>query len=486
MKKAIYLLFCFLPVTAFSQNCNCESNYNWVKKTFEENDAGYAFSLQQKGRESYDKHNEIFAQKVQSISNSTECTRTLYQWLRFFRSGHIAIRRLNQGQNQQVNQTMNEEPSDNEIIAQFRDWENVEIDISAFSKYLQTEKKIDYEGIWVSEPYTIGIKKINNEYVGFIIEADGVYWTKGQVKLKINEDNTSVFYMRDHSAEHFVDAELLGKNYLQLGFVRLKRVIPELETEPEIERYFRAIAAQKPYFEELNEQTNILRIPKFWGSEKSDIDSVIAQNRSKILSTKNLIIDLRNNGGGSDRSYYDILPLIYTDTIRTVGLEFLSTPLNNQRMLDYISNPDYGFTAEEKDEFQRNYNLLSSRIGEFVNIDSMIVYKTSYDTIYPYPRRVGIIINENNASTTEQFLLAAKQSKKVKLFGTRTFGSLDVSNMNFVTSPCQEFELGYCLSKSFRIPKMAIDEVGIQPDFFIDDSVPKYEWIEFVDEVLNK
>jgi len=89
------------------------------------------------------------------------------------------------------------------------------------------------------------------------------------------------------------------------------------------------------------------------------------------------------------------------------------------------------------------------------------VRKTTLDTVYEYPKNIGIIINENNGSTTEQFLLAAKQSKKVKLFGTTTMGVLDISNMHFVQSPCEEFKLGYCLSKSMRIPHMTIDNKGI-------------------------
>ncbi|MBN8855988.1 MAG: hypothetical protein J0H07_29255 [Sphingobacteriales bacterium] len=55
-----------------------------------------------------------------------------------------------------------------------------------------------------------------------------------------------------------------------------------------------------------------------------------------------------------------------------------------------------------------------------------------------------------------------KQSRKVKLFGSTTMGALDMSNMYYVPNPCHEFELGYCLSRSMRIPGMAIDGMDIQ------------------------
>lgn len=102
-----------------------------------------------------------------------------------------------------------------------------------------------------------------------------------------------------------------------------------------------------------------------------------------------------------------------------------------------------------------------------------------------YPKNVGIIINKNCGSTTEQFLLAAKQSKKVKLFGNTTAGVLDISNLNSVKSPCNEFELWYGTSKSLRIPNMAIDDKGVQPDYYFDKTIKPYEWIDMTIEILN-
>ena len=79
------------------------------------------------------------------------------------------------------------------------------------------------------------------------------------------------------------------------------------------------------------------------------------------------------------------------------------------------------------------------------------------------------------------------RSSEIKLlFGTTTSGVLDISNMYFVKSPCEQYELGYCLSKSLRIPEMTIDDKGIQPDYYIDKEIPEYKWIRFVTDVLNQ
>ena len=481
MKQLLLLVMISLPILSQAQDCNCASNFQWAKTIIEENDAGFAFTLENKGESAYEKHNEIFEEKVKTIKNLEECRQTIYEWLTFFRTGHIGIGIINQqgGQSGEV-------PNPEDISMQFKDWEKLPIDLPKFRQYLEAKKEHDYEGIWSSPPYEIGIKKVGDEYLGFIIEADGVWWKKGQVKLRINKDNETTFYMRDHSAQNFDDTKVLGNNYLQAGFIGLQRTFPELKTDEKVEKYLKAMSTRSPYFERVDDQTVLLRIPTFTGSEKKNIDAVIEANRELILKTPNLIIDLRNNGGGSDNSFNELLPLLYTNPIRTVGVEMYSTPLNNQRMLDFINKEEYGFDEAGKKWAQKSYDKLSKRLNEFVMMNQYPVTVTSYDTVYPYPRNIGIIINENNASTTEQFLLAAKQSKKVKLYGTTTAGILDISNMYFVNSPCDEFQLGYSLSKSMRIPHMTIDDKGIQPDYYMDNDIPGHEWVEYVSEIMKE
>jgi Peptidase family S41 len=459
-----------------AQNCNCEKNFEWVKKTFEENDAGFSYAIANKGKPPYDNHNRIFLQKVKNIKKPEECTKALYEWLTFFKAGHIGIKRL---VSDNTNTQQVAKPKTNE------NWETLNIDITGFEKYLNSKKETDFEGIWEMEPYKIGIKKFNNAYVGFIIETSAENWKAGQVKVKFS-DKKGVFYLRDKSAEEFTTIKPIGKNYLQLGRFSLKRLSPKFEKEKAIEQFFKSMSAEKPFIEELNKTTLLLRIPSFDGSQKKDIDSVISANKAKILKTENLIIDLRNNGGGSDWSYKEIIPFLYTNPIRTVGVEMFSTKLNNQRMLDFINKPEYGLDDETKKWAKTSYDTLEKHLGEFVNLDSVKISIDKFDTVYAYPKNVGIIIHKGNGSTTEQFLLAAKQSKKVKLFGTTTFGVLDISNMIFVKSPCNEFELGYSLSKSYRIPDMTIDSKGIQPDYYIDNEIQEYDWIKYVNDILNQ
>ncbi len=482
MKKNNFISIFMLFTVTFSiaQNCDCKSNFDWVKQTFEENDAGFEYALKEKGKQAYEDHNIRILEKVKSAKTLNECKPILYEWLRFFRSGHFAIR---------LNEQIPVTNTKSKVEKQFPDWETYKFEIEGFKKYLNKKERDQYEGIWENELYTIGIKKVDHQYIAFIIESREDTWTKGQVKFKFKiegEKANAVFYGRDYSALESNNVTITGKNHLQIAEFSLTRLYPKIDDEPKYNQYFKLLSAKKPYIEQLNETTLYFRIPSFGALEKLPIDSVIEANRAKILATENLIIDIRNGTGGSDSSYKALLPIIYTNPIRNVGVEFFSTKLNNQRMLDFLTNPDYGFDEEGKKWAKTSFDKLNKKLGEFVNLNDNIVSITKYDTIYNYPKNIGIIINQQNGSTDEQFLLAAKQSKKVKLFGTTTFGVLDVSNMYYVPSPCNEFQLGYSLSRSMRIPDFTIDGKGLQPDYYLDKGIPLYEWTEYVNEILNQ
>jgi C-terminal processing protease CtpA/Prc len=239
----------------------------------------------------------------------------------------------------------------------------------------------------------------------------------------------------------------------------------------------------------LNGTTLYLRIPSFDIEEKYAIDKVLADNKDKILKTENLIIDLRNNGGGSDVSFQELLPFLYTNPVTVAPAEILSTELNNKFFKKFST--DKNLDKDDRQFVKMICNKLrQAKPGEFVIMDNDPIISV-LDTVYEYPKKVCIIINNNCASSTEQFLLLAKQSKKVKLYGTNTFGALDIGNVNSVQSPCKEFELEYGTSRSMLISGMSvdhfslIDDIGIQPDYYLD-KIPQNKWVESVNERLNQ
>lgn len=470
-KLLLVLLFAlFIVQNNYSQTCTCESNFQWVKKTFEENDAGFKYIIAKKGKDAYEVHNRLYLNKIKTLPNNRACADAINTWIRFFRNGHIGIHYIKE------EKTKEDKAKKNIKLDKFGP------NYKDFIQYLDQNNSDKTEGVWTLNGYKIGIKKRNTDYVGFILESQNKAWETNEIKTIFN-DKGGIYYLGSKIEEKITSVKRIGNTYLKLGEITLRKAYPEIKEDEKVEKGYERLNAGKAFFEKLNETTAYLRIPLFEISEKPLIDSIIAKNRDIILSTPNLIIDVRNNPGGSDVSYEQIIPFLYTNPIRTVGAEFLSTKLNNQRMLDLSTNTE--FDEDSRKTFKKYYDTLNQSPGEFVNLFGAKVSTKKMDTVLPYPKNVGIIIHQENGSTTEQFLLMAKQSKKVKLFGKTTHGMLDISNVNIVSSPCKDFELYYGLSKSFRIPDFAIDDIGLQPDYFIDSTIPEYGWVDHVNKILN-
>jgi len=148
MKYFVFSLLLIIPALSVAQACDCASNFAWAQKTFEENDAGFAFVVDAKGKQAYEAHNQLFERKVENISELADCAQTIYEWLTFFRSGHIGIQILGGQQNQASGP-----PNNEKIMAQFANWEKLDVEVPAFTEYLETKDEHDFEGVWASRKF---------------------------------------------------------------------------------------------------------------------------------------------------------------------------------------------------------------------------------------------------------------------------------------------------------------------------------------------
>ncbi|MCH5719600.1 hypothetical protein [Niabella hibiscisoli] len=221
---------------SYGEDCNCNTTFKWLKTTFEENDAGFKYILSIKGQAAFDYHNKTIAEKINAAKTKEECLPILQEWLGFFRKGHIYIRSL---ELKAANgSTAPVKALDTLAIKnQFKDWPKLQINLGEFEKYLSNKSTQDFEGIWDSPPYKIAIKKTADGYKGILINDVPPYWEAGQVKLEIKNEGRKlkgIVYMRDHAKVENDYVQALGQNHLQVASFWLKRLMPVLPTEEEV------------------------------------------------------------------------------------------------------------------------------------------------------------------------------------------------------------------------------------------------------------
>lgn len=211
----------------------------------------------------------------------------------------------------------------------------------------------------------------------------------------------------------------------------------------------------------LDDSTALMRIPSFGTSWKPVIDSVVAQNRARLLATPYLIIDVRRNGGGWTDAYANIIPLIYTDPIRMSGVDAWASPGNIQAVREMIASPQ--MPEAMKAHGRKVLERMEANPGTFVPFadDS----EQRLDTVFAMPRRVAIVADKGCLSTCESFLLEAGQSAKVTILGREnTGGFLDYGNVRRVDLPSGERRLFMPITRSRRLPQMPLDATGLAPE----------------------
>lgn len=312
---------------------------------------------------------------------------------------------------------------------------------------LLSKKTKTIEGIWIGFRGSFAIKKDNKKYVRISIDLSG--YEENQVIFKAIEKGNNEFELTTYRNYrqfklHKEKASLLSNNSVfeihdDTRFVRKSnnKKADLAFIASYIPKYPNGLNTY-PVAMYINDSTFYLRIPSFNSNTANDL---VDKHWDDIISRPNLIIDIRNNGGGQDNYYKKLAELIYTNPYESKGVEWYST---NGIILDWedaIKNGGIkeGYEKESKALVQE----MKKNIGGFVQHpyyrNNGIIKK---DTVYNYPKQIGIIINGGNASSAKQFLLTAKNSSKVTLFGNEnTAGVLDYSNITPKGLPSGEYNL---------------------------------------------
>jgi hypothetical protein len=220
-----------------------------------------------------------------------------------------------------------------------------------------------------------------------------------------------------------------------------------------------------PSLEFLDDSTALVRLPSFEPRYKPVIDSLLGSDGQHLRATRYMIVDVRGNGGGYTGAYDSLVPLLAGNPVHYYGIDVLASRANiawyqAQLDSDFLAAGDRALIAALIHHMERH-------IGHFVQLAPDTIITPSI--VLPMPQRVAVLVDSGCASSCEDLVLEAQQSRKVTIMGpTHTAGVHDYGEVRALWLP------GW---RRVRVPTARaggprIDNVGIAPEVVIPAATP--------------
>jgi len=203
------------------------------------------------------------------------------------------------------------------------------------------------------------------------------------------------------------------------------------------------------------------------------IDTMFLQQLPGLYKAKALIIDLRNNGGGSTNIGTFILQYLTNDSVMQHSRYFTREHLGAFKA--------WGKYVEPKDTVNNAWN----KKAWLVNHD-LYYYDFDYspDTFQLNARRLvvptAILVSHNTASAAEDFLISANDQKHMVKIGQRSFGS---TGQPFLFDMPGGGGARVCTKKDTYPDGSEFVGYGVKPDIEVAPTVK--DFVESKDAVLN-
>jgi len=466
-KKAIALFFCgliLLNTQVLAQveqkACNCSVLLQESVQKVSTIYAGFEDKVTPQTRPQYNQLVNRLQKQALNTKDERMCYEIIKQYTDWFKDGHVGV------------------------------WFGIQSSPSALRKISMKEvsrilsiAKDSLEGAWstadkkhryaiIEDP--LGI----NKFIAVTLKSTDSAWQPGMVKAEFyGYDLRHRFYRGMYYQTNFsgvLNGFTLHHNRLDHWFGPSMYRDNDLNVQQEVQ----TSNLENVQFKVLNKDFIYLKLGKFNQEDVDKLDSLIRANQVVIHKTKNLILDLRGNPGGSSNASQEMIQLIYTNPIIYPAWQYRSSPelieAKKKEIAELSKNDPYNRLKGQ----QLLLNRLLDRPGQLVSGGDSIV--RTVDSISTYPERVAFLIDKGSGSSAEFFTFEGKQSKKVTLFGANTAGVMDYGEAQDLNLSCGQYLITVPWGRNGWIERFGfrIDNIGFAPDVPILSGEP--DWVQFV------
>ncbi|RDV11510.1 peptidase s41 [Pontibacter diazotrophicus] len=454
----LFFAICSSISSLQAQDCSCADAFETTVETYEKNYSLFRYKVTENNLAIYNAFTEVMREKAKQSEGLKECKIVLDQWLGFFRDGHNSIKL---------------------VIKDEQEFERIQVTEQQFKvNYTELgDHKDDVLGIWKWREYTVAIMpapesdKRARDFVGVLLESTNKAWKPSDVIMELTKKQADEFdisfFMPDHS-----EIVLTGSK-TSAGQLNIKGVGNWQKSWPGVEMSENSKLFHTFHIRMIDDIPYV-RFPDF-NVNPEDVKRAISANHEQLMNAEIIVVDLRDNGGGSDYAYFPILPYVLSGPIEMPHVGMWMSEDNLQPYLHEQvgkgKNPE-DLTQKEKE----NYDwLMSYEDSLFYQKPGEYAYTYEADTLYKGPKKVAVLMNENSGSSAETFIFRAKQSDRVIFYGQNSAGVVDGFMVFSKNIGC--FELSYPHAvRAKDVADNPIDPYGFEPDVYLDKNVDALEF----------
>lgn len=461
--KTILTIFIFSTTfSLFGQDCDCRFELSYIIKYYEDNNPAYQkIKSTAKDNTKYEIEKAKLLRQAKQEKSLANCIILLDRYVNLLRDHHSDI-----GYNlKRIDLSTPELISSFKASEKYQQFIKIPIDTLELKSYFKKKVFSDIEGVYSDGGKIVfGIVKNTNRkngYQGIVLQQNKLLEV-GHVLLELTQKSKTVFDVN-------YNVGLLGFNFDHI-FKRLKIENGQIPNFGFSKVPVGSRSSNKAYeFKALTDSVNYLRLSDFDSKLTQQLNNFYSDIDKEIQSKPNLIIDLRNNGGGSESSYLNLLPYVYTRPLKIDPALVWVSPENIRR---------YEESAGNKELIER---MKQSKPFTFIPYVTIGENTWTIDSLTVYPKKVVLLFDKGTASAAEGMITYFMQSDKVITVGENSGGYIGYGNVMSTTTPCEKFRIR-CTTTQYE-EKSKYEFVGIAPMHQVSKDS---DWIEFALKLLKE
>jgi len=337
MKKLItaIVLFTFSITLSAQSNCDCKAELEFV---YEKMQTMSSFKSQIKGdvAREFDARYQELSSQVSSDMDKLDCYNQINSLMGLVKDKHAGVYGVRSDYSY-------EDAKDSSFVEDYRkssaftDFPRVDLDLDELSAMLAQKSIGDVEGIYtIGSLMKVGVYRIaeSDSLVGVMLESNLGIWEPGQIYLYMSateqpnrydvtaygQVHKNLVFYKSHLIEHGI----LMRNVLKEGIV--DHVSANNEEE---ETYKLQTVADDVQYVWINSFSRI--------GNADNRDALVAQIQNE-LTADNLIVDLRNNGGGASKISLPIVRAIKKSGVKVYVLTNYNSGSNAEQSTIRLKN----------------------------------------------------------------------------------------------------------------------------------------------------